>query len=234
MTLSRGSIRYNTRRAYLAARRSLSARLIEKRHGIETSIEANLGDFGLHDDERVRYEPSSWLALRRILPKRDVGADDVFVDLGSGKGRVVLDAAARYPFRRVIGVEIASQLTEVARANVNASLDRLRCRDIELVTADVLDYELPPDVTIAYIYNPFRGETFRMFMERMIESLDSSPRPFRLIYSTPMEHDSVTNTGRFRVIRTARGVRPTPGWSDKLSIRMYEFVPLRSSVTERM
>jgi hypothetical protein len=58
----------------------------------------------------VRYEPSGWRSLRRILCAEDVSPGDVFVDLGSGKGRVILEAA-QYPFHHVIGVEIAPELT---------------------------------------------------------------------------------------------------------------------------
>lgn len=217
-------MRYRARNGYLAMRRSLSAVVVDRRQGIETAHEANLADFGLHDAERVRYEPSGWMDLRRILKARDVSPDDVFADLGSGKGRVVLQAA-RYEFRRVIGVEIAAELTAVAQANVDSCRIDLTCRDIELVTADVLEYQLPADVTVAYLYNPFRGDIFARFVTRLLEDVDRDPRPLRLIYSTPMEHELLMRTGRFRVIREARGFRPGREWSSKLSIRMYELQP---------
>jgi SAM-dependent methyltransferase len=222
------SAQYNARRVYLALRRCWSAMIIDRGRGIETSREVNLADLGLDAPGRVRYEPSGWMNLRRILRSKDVSPNDVFVDLGSGKGRVILEAA-RYPFRRVIGVEIAAQLTAVARLNVAACHDRARCGTIELVTADVVEYRLPADVTIAYLYNPFRAATFELFLTRLIDILDSDPRPFRLIYSTPMEHDQLMRSGRFRLIREARGLRPSRGWSRKLSIRMYEFEPRGST-----
>jgi tRNA1(Val) A37 N6-methylase TrmN6 len=61
---------------------------------------------------------------------------DVFVDFGSGKWRAIF-WAARYPFRRVIGVELSAQLNALARRNINRNRHRLTCRDIHLVTADV-------------------------------------------------------------------------------------------------
>ena len=48
---------------------------------------------------------------------REIRPDDVFIDLGSGMGRMVLEAA-RYPFKRVIGVELVEQLHDLARANL--------------------------------------------------------------------------------------------------------------------
>jgi SAM-dependent methyltransferase len=224
VSISPGSMHYNTRRLYLAVRRSLSAVLIDGRRGIETSDPANLGDFGLNGDGRVRYEPSSWLTLRRALPVRDVASTDVFVDLGCGKGRVVIDAARRYPFSRIVGIDIAPELIAVAANNVQASRGRLRCQDIELDAADAVEWELPDDVTILFLYNPLRGAAFRDFASNLATSLDRHPRPFRLIYNTPVEHERLMATGRFRVSRETRGLRPTAGWSKKLSIRTYEFV----------
>jgi Histone methylation protein DOT1 len=52
---------------------------------------------GLDQPERMLYAPSSWLFLPRALRSLDVDSDDVFVDFGSGKGRVVFQAA-RHPF----------------------------------------------------------------------------------------------------------------------------------------
>jgi len=215
--------RYRMRAAYLAVRRTLSAQVIERWTGTETSTEADLQTFGLAGEGRVRYEPSGWLDLRRILRQDDVGPDDVFADLGSGKGRVVLQAA-RYPFRRVMGVELSPELTAIAHRNLATMSDR-RCREIELVTADVLEFEIPDDLTVVYLYNPFRGEIFGRVLEKLIESVDRAPRTLRMIYRTPVEHELIEATGRFRPIRSAAGLRPTRAWSQKLSIRLYALEP---------
>src|SRR6478609_9761998 len=83
----------------------------ESRYAVKTSGRTDLDVYGLDADDRVYYIPSNWLTLRRVLRRHDVRPDDVFIDLGSGKGRMVLEAA-RYPFRRVIGVELAQPLHE--------------------------------------------------------------------------------------------------------------------------
>ena len=63
------------------------------------------------------YEPSPLLALRRGLRGRELRPDDVFLDLGCGKGRVLVDAV-QLPFARVVGVELVPELVEQARANL--------------------------------------------------------------------------------------------------------------------
>lgn len=106
------------------------------------------------------YAATDWLTLWRGLSYLDAGPDDVFVDIGSGKGRAVL-VAAMYPFRRVIGLELSPSLNAIARANVERSLHRLRCKDVELVTADATQWELPDDVTVVFLANPYISEPFR-------------------------------------------------------------------------
>jgi hypothetical protein len=85
-----------------AASRLISAtgRYLDRRAGLETAGRVTEEQLGY--DRRVRdgYTPSRWLALPLALPARQLGAREVFADLGSGKGRVVLQAARRYPFKR--------------------------------------------------------------------------------------------------------------------------------------
>jgi tRNA G46 methylase TrmB len=40
------------------------------------------------------------------LPESEVGHDDVLLDVGSGMGRIVYQAACSYPLRRVVGVDL--------------------------------------------------------------------------------------------------------------------------------
>jgi SAM-dependent methyltransferase len=153
--------------------------------------------------DRVSYYPSGWRYLRRILRRGDVGPDDVFVDLGCGKGRVLLQAAA-YPFKRVIGVEIDAELSALAQANVDRRRDDRRCGDVEVVTADAAEYVIPDDATVVYLYYPFSGDTFRTVIENIVVSIDRAPRTLRIIYALPALEGVILETGRFRLARTSR------------------------------
>lgn len=212
--------RVRARGVYLEGRRVLGDLFLERRWGTETGRASDLADHGLDAPERVRYEPSGWVDLRRVLRSRDVGRDDVFLDLGAGKGRIVLQAA-RYRFRRVIGVELSPALSEIAAANVTARKHTFRCVDVELVTADATRYRIPDDVTVIYLYNPFRGAIFTAAIDRVIESLDRAPRPLRIIYRTPLDESLLLGTGRFELVHTAHGLRPGREWSRKMSTRVY-------------
>ena len=206
--------------------RDLGGRLaFERRYDIETSEEVGLEELGIAARDRKYYKPTGWLTLRRVLPRREVSSEDVFIDYGSGMGRVVFQAAASYPFRRVIGLELSERLNEIARANVERNRERLRCRDVEIVTADALAYELPPDVTVAFFANPFTGDLFGAVIDRLLEGLDRHPRRLRLIYHNPVEHERLMATGRVRPVRRLRGWRPGADWSRSNSTRMYEVLP---------
>jgi precorrin-6B methylase 2 len=209
------------RRLYVLARRLLTYVLFERPSGIQTGRVVQLEELGLDAPHRVRHQPSGWLNLRRILRKSEVSEDDVFIDFGSGMGRVVFQAAADYPFKRVIGVELSSELNDIAKANVRAARRRLRCRHIELVRSDALDYELPDDVSIAYFNNPFTGEIFEAVLQKIVASLERNPRPFRIIYANPSEEEMLLDAGAI-LVRKVRGWRPSRKWSESNAIRMYE------------
>ena len=140
---------------------------------------------GIVDRDAHDYSSESYLdfhrALRWLSPEERRG---VFLDCGSGKGRIVL-AAARHGFRRVIGVEISPVLSRIAERNLESARPRLRCRDVEFVTADAATYEFPDDVTCVFIYNPFRGAVLAAVIENLRRSLARAPRAFSLIASTP-------------------------------------------------
>src|SRR4051794_24937223 len=106
--MDKATLRYRARGAYIAVRRTGGVLLVDRRLGLDTSRELNLQEVGLAHPERVRYEPTSWIDLRRIFRTCGVDQRDVFLDYGSGKGRVLL-AAARQRFTRVIGVEISPE-----------------------------------------------------------------------------------------------------------------------------
>jgi hypothetical protein len=172
---------------------------MEVRYGVRTEGDVDLEDLGVAAEHRLGYEGSHWVGVRRALRRLAVTRDDVFADFGSGKGPAVL-VAATFPFQRATGVEISEDLTRSARRNLERSRLRPRAGRVEFVSADVLEYQIPDDLTVVYLYNPFTGLLFARFVERLLRSLERRPRPLRLVYNYPFEHNFVIGTGRFRPI----------------------------------
>jgi hypothetical protein len=187
-----------------------------ERGRIETSHPEPIEELSRHPEIKP-LGPSRWNFLRRALRHCEIKPDDVFADIGSGKGRIVWQAA-HYPFSRVIGIEISAGLNQVARRNINGNLDRLTCRNVDLITADATELAFPDDVTIAYMYSPFTGEVFRQVTDRIMESLDRRPRCLTLIYVNPEMDGHIRDTGRFELARALRGFRPDLGKTRQINI----------------
>lgn len=166
---------------------------------MDTATWVRRKELGLSSACAHAYLPSPWTALEALLRPDEVSQRDTFVDFGCGKGRVVY-LAARYPFGRVIGVEISAQLSEIARRNLARNRRRLLCRNVEIVTANVLDFAIPDDMTVAYFFSPFPGPVFAGVLDRIVASIERRPRPVRLIYLAPEEHELVLERG-FRELK---------------------------------
>lgn len=192
--------RWERSRTYQTCRALLAKRFFER--GLDTASHAlELEHF---DPEFVHYEPSSWLALRWVFRALKPGVDDVLVDFGCGKGRAICEAA-RHPFARVVGIEISEQLAQTAQTNIDRSRVRLRCQDIECMIADAAQWQVPDDMTIAYLNHPFAGETFRRVIDNIIGSIRRNPRRVRLVYTCPVLEHQIEETGFFRLVKRRRG-----------------------------
>jgi hypothetical protein len=125
----------------------------------------------------------------------------VFVDFGSGKGRAVL-LAAGYPFKRVVGVELAPELHRIAQRNLLAyPRSEIRCRAIELVCQDAAHYSLPQEPSVLYLYNPFGREVMAPLVARVQRSLKERARDLVVVYSAPLLGELWAQASGFTTLR---------------------------------
>jgi SAM-dependent methyltransferase len=167
----------------LAARRISSEvrSLVEDaRRGVSTAGEVPDHELGLASPQHHAYVATDYEMFRTAIGSVQIGPDDVFVDIGSGKGRAVL-LAAEHAFRRVVGVEISPALHQIATQNV-ARARGLKCRNIELVQADATEWKVPDDATVLFFFNPFDGEVLARVCDRIRQSLADTPRRVTIIY----------------------------------------------------
>jgi SAM-dependent methyltransferase len=193
-----------TRRAGEAARkRSLD---FDRRHGTDTAGIVRLGALEIESPNRdlgVRYQPSDPEDFRSLVEALPFDLTDyVFVDLGSGKGRILL-LASEFPFRGVVGVEFAHELNEVAERNIALSANhRRRCHDVRTVTADAAEYVLPEGPLVLYLYNPFAPEILRRILEHNRGSLESGSRPVYVLITGARELVEVLEGAGFERLRS--------------------------------
>jgi SAM-dependent methyltransferase len=116
--------------------------------------------------------------------------DFTFIDLGSGKGRVLLMASG-YPFKRIIGVEFMPELHRAAEQNIaNYSNDRQQCRQIETFCMDAREFQFPDGPLVVYLFNPFSEATFVAVLENLRQSIEQALRPVYVAYRFT-EHENV-------------------------------------------
>jgi SAM-dependent methyltransferase len=111
------------------------------KHGTDTGGSIRLWNFKIDSPNVIygrKYQATDGTALERAV---DVLRGDrrrfTFVDLGCGKGRALL-VAARMGFGRVVGVEFARELVDVARDN----LIRMGVANGTVIAADAAEYRL--------------------------------------------------------------------------------------------
>ena len=109
--------------------------------------------------------------------------DYAFIDIGCGKGRVLL-IAGEFPFRKIVGLEFAPALAEIAKRNLRRYRGApRRCTNIEVVTGDALDYELGAESQVLYFYSPFTPEILDRFVEKIDQSFQRSPRELLVMFT---------------------------------------------------
>lgn len=112
--------REGTQQALTSLRHRASERFHEWRFGVQTDGGATREELGFTNPACRMYEATDYATLFRLLGGLNwqVGRE-LFIDFGCGKGRVLL-VAAMQPVRRVIGVELSSELSVIARRNISA------------------------------------------------------------------------------------------------------------------
>jgi hypothetical protein len=194
---------------YLATRRSRSATEaaeeeaeFDERYGVDTRAEVVPRRLTVDDQSLVhgnRYGTILPHEFHEIFKQFKLNHEDfVFVDLGSGKGRVLM-LAADYPFAKVVGVEYALELHQTAEANLRKYKgESQKCFDVQSMHMDATQFEFPEKPVFLYMANPFDGHVMSKVMANLEATLQRNPRPFVILYVNPVEAELVRSTWSFR------------------------------------
>lgn len=158
----------------------------DARHGTDTSGRMIPDELGIDDvsarEQAILYLPSPPRVTRWMLNAVGVAHEDyTFIDLGCGKGRVVL-VASEYPFRRVVGVELSDMLVQVARRNVATYAAMSRCKQVEIACMDATTCAWPDGPLLVHLYHPFEADVLRRVLQSLDATLQTSPRPVVIAY----------------------------------------------------
>jgi hypothetical protein len=178
--------RYFTMRHKKHARRN---QVFDRLYNVDTAAELPLEAAGVPLADVARgngvYRPLTEGAFRAAMDSVKIDARAfTFVDIGSGKGKVLF-MASDWPFKRIVGIEYAIGLHEIAVRNVATYRSESRqCAQIEPLHGDALAYTLPPGPLVLFVFNALAEE----FMRALVKKLDQQAaaqagRPVLLIYT---------------------------------------------------
>ncbi|HYE49999.1 MAG TPA: class I SAM-dependent methyltransferase [Azospirillaceae bacterium] len=164
----------------------------------------------------VHYQATKTRPFVKLMRRLDLPRRGVFVDVGCGKGKVLLIADAM-GFSKVVGIEFSPDLCAVARDNVARVARRRGLRsEIQVVECDVVDYPIGEEETVYYIYNAFDDVVLAAFLANLAASLARAPRKVWLIYHIPVHKavaeraDGLRLTGEYLVGGTEFAVFESP------------------------
>ena len=117
-------------------------------------------------------QSTSYVILKRIFSHVTLTRQDVFLDVGCGKGRVLAYLLKSHAPCRLCGIEI----NEIPARTAQEWTKKYDQVDAMMGDAFRLDYN---DYTVLFLGRPFLPKTFQQFLERIEESLT---HPITLIY----------------------------------------------------
>lgn len=153
-----------------------------------------------------RYCPVHVRALAHALASvAPVAKGRAFVDLGSGKGRVVLEAT-RLPFAEIVGVELDAELHQISTENLERASSRLNEPGrVRLVRGDARQLVWPVRELVVFAFCPFALEIMSAVVASLDASLDASPRACTFLYLGSEGPDVALDRSRhLRVVERSR------------------------------
>ena len=179
---------------------SLRQRVYDWHHNVDTWEPITLDK--LHIDSEnlthgIRYDPTTRSRFRKIMKAFHLPLGRfTFIDLGCGKGKVLL-LASLCPFRRIVGVEFSAELARAAERNVSTYRPRSeqKCKDIGVVCMDAAHYQLPTGPLVIYMYNPFREQVMKSVLSEIKRALEAGSEELYVAYLIPKLNQLLKDSG---------------------------------------
>jgi SAM-dependent methyltransferase len=197
-------------------------RSFDKRFGTDTAGSVRPGDLGIADPEArqsaILYLPSPTRVTHWMLDHVGIDHRDFsFIDLGCGKGRVLL-VASNYPFQQIIGVEISSELAKIARANAERyQPTSRRVAAIEVRNIDATKADYPDSNLLVHLYHPFQTPITEVVLGKLEAAYEARPRRIVVAYllyssATTAVKDVFSRYGWLREVRHEQSVLGQYDW----------------------
>ena len=148
------------RRAVKIARNAV--RDLRYRGLLAGTVRTRYARLGAHHTTNSDYDD-----LPALFGAARLRADDVIVDVGCGKGRVINWLLAHHPGNRVYGIELDPEIAAATERRLR------RYPAVRIICGDASTL-LPPEATVFYLFNPFDEPVMRRFAQAVL-ALDDAP-----------------------------------------------------------
>ena len=185
----------------------------EKLLGVNTHSIVNLDKLtlaGIPSSENHHYQGASYYILFKVFNLLPTNLKNKpLIDYGCGKGRALF-VAEQCGFTKLIGVDIAKELIEDAKANQKIYSKMYKESKFSFLFEDATKYIIPNDADTFYFFNPFGEKIIQMVINNIKESLKQNPRTVYCIYLNP-KYKEVFETNGFEVFTTIKSWRYIEG-----------------------
>lgn len=181
----------------------------ERKYHINTSRLDDLEDLsvkGSNRNEAEIYQGASYYLLEKIfIQLRKLNAPTDIIDLGCGKGRVMV-VAAHYGFTKITGVDFAGELCMEAESNCTIVTKQFPLTEWTVLNADAVNFKFGKDDHLFFFFNPFKETVMKEVIENMLQSLKDFPRKILVVYMNP-QHKKLFESSGFKEVSYIRRMR---------------------------
>ena len=192
-------------RRWMLRRRIENHRQFDSIYGVDTQAPVGLSELErsapawLH---AVSYTGTPIAVAHKIIRKLPIDFNRfTFIDLGSGKGRVLL-IASQYPFSAVVGVEFSRKLHDIAVHNIAAySNQRVMRSSILPLNMDArnLDFSRWSE-KVVFCFNPFAAPVMHIVLDNLEHVSSRQGAETFYVYLGPMVSELKDRLNAFPMI----------------------------------
>ena len=117
------------------------------------------------------------ITLVRYFKAEKITKEDSFLDIGCGKGRVILFMHL-FGFRKIDGIEYSNEISSVAKKNI----DRLKIKRSKIYTIDAAEFNYYNEYNYIFMYNPFGEDIMEKVMKKLVADTEHD---VKIIYYHP-------------------------------------------------
>ncbi|WP_417370883.1 hypothetical protein [Gelidibacter japonicus] len=137
------------------------------------------------------YQATRVLPLRKLFKILNLDKNTVLMDIGSGKGRVLL-VASEFNFKEVRGIEFSSNLCKIAIKNIENYKSKVVTETtFDIINIDASQYEFRDDESVIFMFNPFGDYILNKVLKNIEMSLKRNERKLLIIYAYPVNRSLI-------------------------------------------